>query len=97
VIIIEFPAQNVCPQPDTDGRIIPSDKQGCLALLETFAYGLVDLGAVAAFIRWQGHYRIIDRGINRRLVIDGFVRFVPLTDSYAAAFVRFSRSIGKSA
>ena len=41
---------------------------------ETFAHGLIDLGAVASFVRRQRHHRIIDRGINRRLVINGLVR-----------------------
>ena len=41
------------------------------------AHGLIDLGAVAPFVRRQRHHRIIDRGINRRLVINGLVRPFP--------------------
>jgi len=41
------------------------------------AHGLIDLGAVAPFVRRQRHHRIIDRGINRRLVINGHVRPFP--------------------
>jgi hypothetical protein len=62
-----------------------------LAKLEPLAHSLIDLGAVAAFIRRQGHYRIIDRGINRRLVVDGLVR--PFPPQIEGVFVRHEKDL----
>jgi len=57
---------------------------------ETFAHGLIDLGAVASFVRRQRHQRIIDRGINRRLVINGLVRpFPPQIERVFSSFMTY--------
>jgi hypothetical protein len=60
------------------------------------ASDIVDLGAVAAFVRRQGHHRIMDRGINRQRAIDRLFRLFPpqiegdsfTLDTFCAAICR---------
>ena len=47
------------------------------AKFKTIAHGRIDRCAVAPFIQRQRHHSIIDRGINRRFVINGLLRPFP--------------------
>jgi hypothetical protein len=44
---------------------------------EPIAHGLIDLGAVAPFVRRQRHHSIMDRGINRQRAIERLFRPFP--------------------
>ena len=42
-----------------------------------FCYRLIDLGAVAPFVRRQRHHSVMDRGINTQRAIDRLIRLFP--------------------
>jgi len=48
------------------GQVSYRPPVGLWAKFETIAHSLVDPWSVAAFVRRQGHHRIMDRGINHR-------------------------------
>ena len=44
---------------------------------ETITHSLVDLGAVAPFVRLQRHHSVVDFGINRQRAIERLIRLFP--------------------
>jgi hypothetical protein len=44
---------------------------------ETITHSLVDLGAVAPFVRLQRHHSVVDFGINRQRAIERLFRLFP--------------------
>jgi hypothetical protein len=57
------------------------------AKFETIAHSLVDPCSVAAFVRRQGHHRIMDRGINHRHAFgQPFRPFPPKVEGTAREF-----------
>jgi hypothetical protein len=54
---------------------------------ETITHSLVDLGAVAPFVRLQRHHSVVDFGINRQRAIERLFRpFPPQIEGTAREF-----------
>ena len=54
---------------------LPAGRNG--PSLRAIAHSLIDLGAVAALVRRQGHHRVMDRSIDRQHAIDRLFRPLP--------------------
>src|SRR5438105_98185 len=63
--------------PPTGAVLAKGGSQRRFARFEALAHGLVDLGAIAPFVRRQRHNRIADSGINRQHAINRLFRPFP--------------------